>query len=76
MHRGRQPSGGLPPLLPVWVVHFPKTTTSSQQPATQCEKRNLRFVHERPFLCSLCFLYMDTRLGVALVHERSAGRSC
>ena len=32
MHRGRQSSGKLLPLLPVWVVHFPKTTTSRRPP--------------------------------------------
>ena len=41
MHRGRQSSGGLPPLLPVWVVHFPKMTTSRRPPEVGYDIRRL-----------------------------------
>ena len=39
--RARQSSGGLPPLLPVWVVHSPKTTTSRRPPEVGCDIKRL-----------------------------------
>ena len=48
IHRGRQPSGGLPPHPPVWVVHFSKTAISRRPPEVGCEIRRLYWLPVGP----------------------------